>query len=106
MRINKRSILKNKNIIPLFEELETNTEFSYSWRENEIIALQKAMLVQSLKDITDRRKQEMRKDAIDWVFDNSDHPFSAETCAKNSGYDIRSIRRMLRLMIPELRQLH
>lgn len=77
-------------------EPELKTEFCGVWTDEEIIQVQEGMLLEALNEIRDGRKSEaMRKEAIDWLMNESDEPFSADICAQNCGYDIGNLRAYL-----------
>ncbi|NOI31995.1 hypothetical protein [Vibrio coralliilyticus] len=81
-------------------DVDTDTEFNGVWTDEEIILAQEGMLLLALHEIQDGRKSaKMRIEAIEWLMRESDEPFSADICAKNSGYDIRVLREHLRPII-------
>jgi hypothetical protein len=85
------------------EDLDSKTEFWALWRFEEIVAIQNAMLIQSLNEIRDlRRSRAMRIEAWEWLFSNEDHPFSSRVCAENSGLDIESLRILLKRIVKDL----
>ncbi|NGZ66572.1 hypothetical protein G6Z92_06180 [Vibrio aestuarianus subsp. cardii] len=99
-----RTRKKNKDQTSLFpQQLETKTEYWFDWRYSEIIQIQKAMLVQSIAEIRDRRKSlQMRKEAWDWLMNDFDGPFAAKLCASNNGYNIENLRILLRRLVKDI----
>ncbi|ELA9367552.1 hypothetical protein QUN99_003442 [Vibrio parahaemolyticus] len=95
---------KNKDQNSLFPKvLETATEYWFDWSYAEIIKIQKAMLVQAIAEIRDRRKSlQMRKDAWHWIMNDLDGPFAARLCAENNGYDIENLRVLLRRLVKDI----
>jgi hypothetical protein len=87
----------------LFNEIETDTEFSAEWEAIEIVALQRGMLIYAIEEIRDRRRSRaMRIDAWNWLMSNDDHSFSSILCAKNNGYDINHLRWLIKRLINDL----
>ncbi|AUI88855.1 hypothetical protein BS333_21005 (plasmid) [Vibrio azureus] len=85
-------------LIPL--EVQSQTEFYGVWTESEIVMMQEGMLIQALNEINDGRKSStMRKEAIEWLMNESDEPFSADICALKCGYDINTLRAYLRPIV-------
>jgi hypothetical protein len=99
-----RARCKNINQNALFpQELNSNTEFWYEWEYVEIFAIQRAMLVQALKEISDlRRSKKMRLEAWNWLMSDDDEPFSAPLCASNNNYDIHELRRLVKRIVHEI----
>lgn len=78
-------------------DLDSNTEFWLDWQGSEIVAMQKAMLVQALSEIKDKRKsRKMREEAWEWLFSDEDHSFSAPQCASTNALDIQKLRFLTR----------
>ncbi len=85
-------------LIPL--EVQSQTEFYGVWTESEIVMMQEGMLIQALNEINDGRKSStMRKEAIEWLMNESDEPFSTDICALSCGYDINTLRAYLRPVV-------
>lgn len=85
------------------QDLDSKTEFWFKWEDQEVLKMQKAMLVLTLNEIRDRRKsKKMRQEAWDWLFSDEDHPFSSEVCATNNGYDINELRSLVKRIIKDL----
>jgi hypothetical protein len=88
----------------LFEDLDNNkTAFTHIWETEEILKLQRAMLVLALEEIRDRRKSlTMRREAWNWLFSDADLPFGAQLCAKNAQLDIDRLRYLVRKLVTDI----
>ncbi|MEZ9863864.1 hypothetical protein AB4525_08235 [Vibrio breoganii] len=85
------------------KNLDSTTEFWANWEDEEVIAIQLAMIKQALNELNDhRRSEKMRKEAWDWLFSDEDHPFCSRLCASNNGLDIDCLRSLVRRLVKDL----
>lgn len=94
----------NPDQLSMFDNLDETKDFFHLWTFDEIIVVQKTMIIQALNELRDHRKSyKMRKEAWDWLFSDEDHPFSSETCAANSNIDIDKLRNLTRYLVKDIR---
>jgi hypothetical protein len=88
----------------LFDDLDNETtSFSGIWETDEILILQKKMLLLALEEIRDRRKSlSMRREAWNWLFSDKILPFSAPICAQSSGLDIDRLRYLVKELVNDI----
>lgn len=74
------------------------------WTDDDISCLREAILMDTLRHLTDGRSSTAKKDALDWMLDDEIHPFSFRVCVAEMGMDYEEIRTRVLRMIASLEQ--
>lgn len=69
------------------------------WTTDAISCLREAVLMDTLRNLTDGRATTAKAEAMDWMMSDEIHPFSFRVCANEMGMDHIEIRtRVLRMI--------
>ncbi len=69
------------------------------WSDEAISSLREAVLMDTLRNLTDGRATTAKAEALEWMLSDDIHPFSFRVCASEMGMDYEEIRiRVLRMI--------
>ena len=84
-----------QNDLFLEDWLAVSEDYAPEWSEQDILALREGVLLEAVKTATGLRKTKRRKDAQDWIADDSLHPFSFRVCCDAIPVDPDELRETL-----------
>ncbi|KLV03533.1 hypothetical protein ABT56_19080 [Photobacterium aquae] len=67
------------------------SDITLEWTDNDISLLREELIMYSLKQISDDRIPD-KSESLNWLFDNSIHPFSSLVCFAEYNLDITIFR--------------